>query len=80
MKLAIIANGQPTEVLANQNLALHSVIPAALAQAGYEGLPLENWELRKPDGTKLDTTQRIRSYQFGEGATLYLNLLPGVGG
>ena len=80
MKLRIFTNGQPTEVQANQKNALHSVIPSALSQAGYEGWATDNWELRLPDGTRLDTSKRIASFGFGEGAQLYLNLRAGVGG
>jgi hypothetical protein len=80
MKLTIIANGQHTEVAANQKLALHSVIPSALEQAGYEGWAPDNWEVRDVAGTLLDTTKRIAAFKFGEGARLYLNLRAGVGG
>lgn len=80
MKLTIITNGQHTEVQANQKLALHSVMPPALEQAGYEGSPPDNWELRSVEGTLLDTSKKIAAFQFGEGARLYLNLRAGVGG
>lgn len=80
MKLTIIVNGQHTEVQAKRKHALHSVMPPALEQAGYEGSPPDNWELRNVQGTLLDTTKRIADFEFGDGARLYLNMLPGVGG
>lgn len=80
VKLAIMVNGQPVEVQAVQRNALHSVLPPALEQTGNLGLPPENWELRDPAGTLLDTTKAVSAFGFGEGARLYLNLRPGVGG
>lgn len=81
VKLTIITNGQPTEVqAADQEMALHSVIPSALDQAGYGYSPPENWELRDVAGTLLDTNKRLAAFEFGEGARLYLNLRAGIGG
>ncbi len=80
MNIVVMTNGQRTEVQASKSFALHSVIPPALEQAGYGGWATDNWEMRLPDGTLLDTTKRISSFKFGEGARLYLNLRAGVGG
>jgi hypothetical protein len=80
VKISIIVNGQHTEVTASQRHALSSLIPGALDQTGNTGRAPENWELRDPAGTLLDTTKRISAFGFGEGARLYLNPRAGVGG
>jgi hypothetical protein len=80
VKLTIHTNGHPVNVQASQRKALHTVIPVALAGAGYEGWAVDNWELRKADGQLLDTSKPVSAYGFGDGAVLYLNLRAGVGG
>jgi hypothetical protein len=78
--LTVIVNGQPTDVSANENAPLHTVIPHALEQTGNAGQPPENWELRDAAGAILDGQRKISEYHFAPGTRLFLNLRAGVGG
>lgn len=80
VQLAVIVNGQPTVVEANVNTPLETVIPRALEQTGNTGQPPENWELRDAQGTLLDTSKKIASFDFPPDVRLFLNLKAGVGG
>ena len=80
IELTIVVNGQPTEVSANPEAPLHTVIPKALEQTGNVGQPPENWELRDVAGTLLDLAREISSYHFTEETRLFLNLKAGIGG
>lgn len=80
IEIAVIVNGQPTLVEANANAPLQTVIPRALEQTGNTGQPPDNWELRDGNGTLLDTSQKIGSFNFPPDVQLFLNLKAGVGG
>ena len=78
--LAVVVNGQPTTIAANSNAPLRSIIGRVLEETGNAGQPAENWELRDANGTLLDISRKIESFDFASGATLFLNLKAGVGG
>lgn len=78
--LEIIVNGQPTELEANLNAPLHTVIALALSQTGNAGQPPENWELRDMAGVLLGLEKKIEEFQFPPNARLFLNLKAGIGG
>lgn len=78
--LTVIVNGTPTEVEANRNAPLHTIIPRALQQTENEGQPPENWELRDAAGTLLDLDRKIGEFGFDDDTVLSLNLKAGVGG
>jgi hypothetical protein len=78
--LTVIVNGQPTVVQANLEAELRSLIQKALEATGNTGQPPENWELRDANGTLLDVSKKIESFQFAPGTRLLLNLKAGVGG
>jgi Protein of Unknown function (DUF2604) len=78
--LTIIVNGQPTVVEANINAPLKTVIERALQQTNTTGQPPDAWELRDAAGVALDLEQKIRDFDFGAGAQIFLNLKAGVGG
>jgi hypothetical protein len=80
IELTIVVNGQPTQVKANVHQPLGSIIPHALAQTGNAGQPPDQWELRDASGAVLPLDQRIGSFSFGPGTTLFLNLKAGIGG
>lgn len=80
VQIAVIVNGQPTLVEVNGNAPLQTVIPHALEQTGNTGQPPDNWELRDANGTLLDTSQKIASFNFPADVRLFLNLKAGVGG
>lgn len=78
--LTVIVNGEPTVVQANAHAPVSSIIPRALSQTHNTGQPPGNWELRDVQGTLLDTSQTISSFNFPSGVQLFLNLKAGVGG
>lgn len=80
IQITVIVNGVATDVEANLNAPLGTIIPRALEQTGNTGQPPENWELRDAQGTLLDTSQKIASFGFPPGVHLMLNLKAGVGG
>jgi hypothetical protein len=78
--ITIVVNGNPTEVKANANAPLHTVVNKALEQTGNSGQPPENWELRDSQGGLLDLSKKIGDYNFPPDVKLFLNLKAGVGG
>ena len=80
IELTVVVNGQATVVEGNLNAPLHTIIPRALDQTGNSGQPPENWELRDAQGTLLDTSKKIGSFNFTPDTRLFLNLKAGVGG
>jgi hypothetical protein len=78
--LTVIVNGVATEVDANVNAPLHTIIPKALQQTGNTGQPPENWELRDAQGQLLDLDRKIDEFDFDDDTILSLNLKAGVGG
>ena len=78
--LKIVVNGQPTDVEANGNAPLRTVIPKALEQTQNTGQPQENWELKDSAGVLLDIGKKIEDFHFPVGILLFLSLKAGVGG
>jgi hypothetical protein len=78
--LTVIVNGKPTEVSANVNAPLQTVIVQALEQTGNQGQPPEQWELRDAAGQILDPHKKVKDYGFQTGTRVFLNLNAGVGG
>jgi len=78
--LTVIVNGQPTDVLADEQKHLESIVPIALSQTHNQGQPPENWELRDAAGQILDVHRAIESFHFAPGTRLFLSLKAGVGG
>lgn len=80
LQIAVIVNGQPVVVEANENAPLHTIIPKALEASGNIGQPPENWELRDASGELLPLDQKIKDFNFPPDVKLFLNLKAGVGG
>jgi hypothetical protein len=80
LELAVVVNGQPVIVEANENTPLHTIIPKALEASGNIGQPPENWELRDAGGELLDLGRKIEDFSFPADVKLFLNLKAGVGG
>jgi hypothetical protein len=78
--IRIVVNGQPTEVRANPEEQLKTIIPKALQQTGNAGQPPANWELRDAKGDLLDVEKKIEEFHFPPDVTLFLNLKAGIGG
>ncbi len=78
--LTVIVNGTSTEVEANVNAPLETIIPKALHQTGNQGQPPENWELKDAAGNPLDLKTKIGDFHFPEDVKLFLSLKAGIGG
>lgn len=76
----VVVNGVPTEVEQNVHSPLTAVIERALQATNNVGQPPENWELRTDGGALLDASQKIETFGFTDGVTLFLSLRAGVGG
>ncbi len=76
----MIVNGTATEVHANLNAPLHTVVNKALEQTGNSGQPSENWEFRDQAGSLLDLAKKIGEFGFAADVKLYLSLKAGAGG
>jgi len=78
--LTVIVNGQPTQVTANLNAPLHTVIPEALKESGNVGQKPDAWELKDVSGNLLDISKKIEEYGFTSDTKLFLSLKAGVAG
>lgn len=78
--ITVVVNGTPTEVDANKNAPLHTIIPKALEQTGNQGQPPENWELKDLHGVLLDLNKKIEEFNFPPDVKLFLSLKAGIGG
>lgn len=77
VQITVVVNGQPTQVRANPEAAVHSLIEVALQQTGNAGQPPDNWELRNSQGQPISLSAEVEEFI---GQTLFLNLKAGVGG
>jgi hypothetical protein len=75
--ITVVVNGQPTQVEANPQASVESLIEPALRQTGNAGQPVENWELRDQEGKLLTAQDKVEDFL---GDTLFLNLKAGIGG
>lgn len=80
IELTVVVNGTPTQVVAQEEHPLLSVVKEALEQTGNTGQPAENWELRNASGVELDVHRRVEDFHFAPHTQLFLNLKAGVGG
>jgi hypothetical protein len=80
IELTVVVNGQSTQVAANEEAPLLTVVEKALEQTGNTGQPADNWELRNSLGVDLDVHKKVEDFHFEPGTQLFLNLKAGVGG
>lgn len=80
VRITVVVNGQPTEVVAEADDLLSSVRDRALQRTENVGQPPENWELKTKDGAVLDLAAPVGTLGFGDEVTLYLSLKAGVAG
>ena len=78
--LTVVVNGRETEVEANVNAPLQTIIPEALRETGNTGQPPENWRILDQPGNQLDPNRKIEDYNLIGGTKLFLSLKEGVGG
>jgi hypothetical protein len=77
----VVVNGAATAVVAHGNPTLLDIVTRALEQTQNAGQPVENWELRSPDGAPLaDLTVHLKKLGLPDDAQLFLNLRAGIGG
>lgn len=78
--LTVVVNGAPTDVEANVNAPLRTIIPEALHETGNTGQAPENWRILDQPGNQLDPDKKIGEYHFASGTKLFLSLREGIGG
>lgn len=78
--LKVAVNGQPTDVIANVNAPLHTIIPEALKNTNNVGRSPGDWELKDVQGNLLDGNKKIAEYNFAPDVVLFLTLKAGVAG
>ena len=78
--LTVVVGGDPTEVVANEQAPLRTIIPGALKQTGQTGQPPEAWEIKDAAGNVLNLDRKIADYGFTATTTLFLSLKAGIGG
>lgn len=77
----VVVNGVETTVNIHGNPALSDVVATALQQTNNSGQPLENWELRGPDGTPIpDLSIKVKKLNLELEDRIFLNLRAGIGG
>lgn len=77
----VVVNGAAVAVAAHGNPTLLDVVVRALEKTENAGQPVENWELRSPDGAPLaDLGVHLKKLDLPDDAQLFLNLRAGIGG
>lgn len=80
IELVFIINGVDFKVQANVNAPLAVAVAKALEGSGNTGRPPSEWQVRDADGVLLDTTRKLKDFNFGNGTRLFLSLGVGAGG
>ncbi|MBA2335592.1 MAG: DUF2604 domain-containing protein [Blastocatellia bacterium] len=80
ISLTAVVSGTPTEVTANVNAPLKTIIPEALRETGNNGQPPDNWDVKDAAGNILDPNKKIGDFGFTDGVTVFLTLKAGIGG
>lgn len=79
--VTVVVNGAATVVAIHGNPTLAEVVTQALEQTQNSGQPVENWELRGPDGAPLiDLQVKVKKLDLDTNDQLFLNLRAGIGG
>lgn len=80
INIIFVVNGQeqPEEVNVNQPLA--AARNKALADSNNSGRPPDEWAVYAEDGTALDPSAKIETFNFTSGVRLTLTLKVGAGG
>ena len=78
--LTVVVNGKPTQLEANVNAPLRTVIPRALEQTGNTGRSPDSWELKDEAGNVLNVDRKIDEFGFTDSTKLFLSLKAGAGG
>lgn len=78
--LIVVVSGEATEVDVNSNQKVEQVIREALKRSGNEGRPIEEWELKREDGSLIDPEARVGSVGLVDGVRLFLSPKASAGG
>jgi hypothetical protein len=80
VSLHIVVSGTETEIDANENVPIRSIIERALAQTHNQGRDVAEWELRDANGQLFEPGRTVESYSLASGTLLYLQPKVGVNG
>lgn len=80
LTITVVVNGVPADIEQNTRSPLSAVVARALEVTNNVGQSAENWELRTDAGVLLDVSEKIETFNFPVGVTLFLSLRAGVGG
>lgn len=80
INLTAVVSGAPTEVTANVNAPLKTIIAEALRETGNQGQPPDKWDLKDAAGNILNPDAKIEELGLTDGMTVFLSLKAGIGG
>ncbi len=80
IKLTVVISSRDHEVTVNPHQTVEQLVREALRDSGNEGQPVDNWELKKSDGSVVPNGARIQDTGITDGSKLYLSPKAGTGG
>ncbi len=78
--LIVVVSGEPIDVDVNPNQKAEQILREALRRSGNEGRPLEEWELKREDGSLIDSSVRVSELGLVDGTRLFLSPKASAGG
>lgn len=78
--LVVVVSGEPIDVDVNPNQKAEQILREALRRSGNEGRPLEEWELKREDGSLIDPSVRVSELGLADGTRLFLSPKASAGG
>ena len=78
--LVVVVSGEPIDVDVNPNQKAEQIIREALRLSGNQGRPLEEWELKREDGSLIDPSARVSDLDLVDGTRLFLSPKASAGG
>jgi hypothetical protein len=78
--LIVVVSGEPIEVDVNPNQKAEQIVREALRRSGNQGRPIEEWELKREDGSLIELTARVGDLGLIDGMRLFLSPKAGGGG
>jgi len=78
--IVFVVNGQEQPEEVNLHEPLGAARNKALADSNNTGRPVDEWGIYKEDGTELDPSKKVETFNFPSGVHLTLTLKVGAGG
>ena len=78
--LVVVVSGEPIDVDVNPNQKAEQIMREALRLSGNQGRPLEEWELKREDGSPIDPSARVSDLGLVDGTRLFLSPKASAGG